>query len=223
MNGQVNGLVKRTAAFTAAAGALPILGAFIAWQINLAHGFDPCNPFTEGCTSVSRAVRSGPGLAWFKALALPAAVCMALAWRQIPQVVGVPLRRGRWITGLGMVSAIAFVLYALALGGEGDFYGWMRKYGVIAWFGGCGLAQLLVASHLSGLRRTSARVFLGVVALTWLLGVVSAFRRRLVDDPALQDRLQNALEWHFSTALSLGLLALAACLHTAGRRDARLP
>ena len=213
--------LKLTAALTAVAGALPILAVFLAWQTNLAEGFDPCNPFLDGCTSVSRAVRSGPGLTWFKVLAVPAAACMALAWTGIGRHLYQGGGRGKyWVLGLGWLSAIAFVVYALALGFDGPFYGWMRRYGVIAYFGGCGLAQLLLAARLARRDLASTRVFLGVVGLTWLLGVVSASRRRLVEDPALQDRLQNALEWHFSTCLSLGLLALAWCLVDRERRKA---
>jgi hypothetical protein len=215
--------VKRTAAWTAAAAVLPVVAVFIAWQLNLSHGFDRCNPFLDGCTSVSRAVRSGPGLAWFKALALPAAVCMALAWKGIPPMLGGGVHRSRWTTGLGWVSAAAFALYAIALGGAGDFYGWMRQYGVVMYFGGCGLAQLLVAAQLTGRPQAPTRIFQVVVGLTWLLGVISAFKRRLVDDPQLQDRLQNALEWHFSTNLSLGMLALAWCLTACRNREPGIP
>ena len=216
--------MSRTPAFTAAAGALPILAVFLAWQVNLFHGFDPCNPFVDGCTSVSRAVRSGPGINWFKVFALPAAACMGLAWAGVGACLFERGSRGApWVVGLGCLSAIAFVVYAFALGGDGAFYAWMRRYGVIAYFGGCGLAQLLVAARVAGRRRASTRVFLGVVGLTWLLGVLAAFKRRLVEDPQLQDRLQNALEWHFSTALSLGLLALAWCLFDRGGRKSEFP
>lgn len=204
--------MTRTATTTAAAGLLPVLAVLVAWWLNLAHGFDPCNPFWDGCTSVSRAVRSGPGLAWFKALAVPAAVCMALAWHGIPGLLGAGIRQTRWISGLGWVSAASFAVYAAALGGDGEFYAWMRKYGVVLYFGGCGVAQLLAASRLGQTRRAAAHVYLAAVTLSWALGVLSAFRRKLVDDPALQDRLQNALEWYFSSSLSLCLVVLAVCL-----------
>ena len=60
-----------------AAGLLPIVAVHFAYWLNLQHGLEGCNPYWDGCLSVSRAVRSGPGLAWFKALSVPMAGLMA--------------------------------------------------------------------------------------------------------------------------------------------------
>lgn len=212
--------MKHTAWQALCAGALPILAVSCAYALNVSFGLQSCNNLLEGCMSVSRAVRSGPGLLLFKVAAVPAAACMALAWWGLARLADSGSERNArgvtWMPGLGLLSAACFLIYALALGGDGSVYAWMRRYGVVLYFGGCGLAQLLAARWLVlaghvNLRgsRWPARVYLGLLGLTWTLGVVSAAKRRLVDDPALQDRLQNALEWNLSLCLSLGLVVLA--------------
>ena len=59
---------------------------------------------------------------------------------------------GRWGSSdpwLGIpVSLPAVLVYAGALGTEGEFYKWMRRYGVVFYFGFTGIAQLLVANRL---------------------------------------------------------------------------
>lgn len=161
--------------------------------------------------SVSRGVRSGPGLWLFRILAVPSALFMILAWWRLP-----PSLRGVWAPRLGIIGAAFLVVYALTLGTDGELYRWMRRYGVVLYFGCTGLAQLLVARALSRAPHPYARgavvTYLALVATTWGIGVVSALKRRLIDDPALQDRLQNALEWNFSLAMSLALIGLGVVL-----------
>lgn len=202
-------MTARSAFFLA--GLIPIVAANLAYWWNIQHGMDVCMPYLEGCTSVSRAVRSGPGLWLIRGLAVPAALCLALAWWRLP-----PDLRGRWVLRLGLTGAFFLLVYTFALGTDGDIYRWMRRYGVVLYFGCTGLAQLLVARALSRGPRQRAlaavRVYLALVVMTWGIGVVSALKRKLIDDPAMQDRLQNALEWNFALVMCLALIALGAVL-----------
>lgn len=45
---------------------------------------------------------------------------------------------------LGIIGAVFLVLYVTALGNEGEWYSWQRRYGVTLYFGGTSLAQLLL-------------------------------------------------------------------------------
>ncbi len=204
-----------------AAGLLPIIAVNAAYLINLGAGMDGCFPYLEGCQSVSQGVRSGPGLWLFKSLALPGAVAMTLAWLGIGRWLdtvglGSPVRR-RLVVGLGWVGAAFFLVYATWLGTEGDVYRWLRRYGVVFYFAGTGLAQLFLLSLVWSERQTlRGGVFQPVivrlaalVTLVWGLGVASAFKRKLIDDPGFLDRVENALEWDFALALSLTFLGLA--------------
>lgn len=206
------------------AGILPVIAALLAWQINVNHGLAACLPFWDGCVSVSRGIRSGPGLAWFKALALPATILMIASWRlqyaRLNPVLHPAPTRHRLLTWMGVVGALFFLVYALFLGTEGDVYRWMRRYGVVFYFGFTGLAHLLLASVLwrfraGVLRQQKARavkIYALAVSLTWLAGVGSAFKRQLIDDAVLIDRLENALEWNFALLLCLCFVALALVL-----------
>ena len=205
------------------AGALPVIGVHLAFALNIHHGLDACMPYWEGCLSVSRAVRSGPGLLWFKALALPSMVAMWLSWSAVRRVAregGGRSARLRWLVALGWTGAVFFVVYALWLGTEGEVYRWLRRYGVVFYFGCTGLAQLMLLGAWPRMaRRTSGYIgYLAVVVLAWATGIVSAFKRQLSDDPAFIDRLENALEWHFALYLSLGFVVLGWAWRNAPRR-----
>jgi len=199
------------------AGAVPIFVVHGAYALNVLVGaIEGCNPYWDGCFSVSRAVRSGPGLWLFKAMALPNAALMIAAWLRLPSPVTGPALRA-----LGVLGALFFLVYAAALGTDGDFYRWMRRYGVVFYFGFTGLSQLLVAGRLrtatAWLPRPamSRRFYWAVLVATWSVGVTSALKRRLVDDPAVVDRLQNVLEWAFALGLSMGFVALASLIYQA--------
>lgn len=208
------------------AGVLPVGAALLAWRMNISHGLAACLPFWDGCVSVSRGIRSGPGLPWFKLLALPATALMSAGWwlqhtHLKPLLKRVPFRH-HLLTWMGIAGALFFLVYALFLGTDGEVYRWMRRYGVVLYFGLTGLAHLLLAAALfkpqTRLKKQpeqrAVKIYALVVTLTWLAGVGSAFKRRLIDDPALIDRLENALEWNFALLLCLCFVALALVLPT---------
>jgi hypothetical protein len=210
--------MKHMAFIAVCAGLLLILAANSALLINFQYGLEPCFPYWEGCYSVSRGIRSGPGLVLFKLAALPSAGFMIAYWILARCWTHESIDAGRrpdWVAVLGIAGAVFFVVYALSLGSEGDLYRWMRRYGVVFYFAGTALAQLLLASIFhsapdkEGHPMPLLRIYTGAVALMWGLGLGSAFKRKLVDDPALLDRVENALEWNFALALSLVFLVLA--------------
>ncbi len=207
--------MKRTAWFSLLAGLLPIVAVNVAFWLNVQAGLPGCFPYIDGCYSVSRGVRDGPGLWVFKASALPAALLMALTWRNLPEDLA-----GRWARRLGLIGAAALVLYALGLGTDGEFYKWMRRYGVVFFFGLTGVAPLVVATSLwrgragraGGGVRPEEVLYLSLAALTWAVGLLSAFKRRLFDDPNIVDQVENAAEWGFSLGLGLLFVALGMVL-----------
>jgi hypothetical protein len=204
------------------AGLLPILAVNAAYLLNVLQGSEACFPYLQGCQSVSRALRSGPGLWLFKLMAVPTTAAMVLTWLNMSQRLqqaglGTPTSR-RAIRWLGLIGAVFFLVYATWLGTEGEIYRWLRRYGVVFYFAGTGLAHLLLMALLGKTRSSisdgagAVRRYTGVVSLTWLFGVGSAFKRQIVDDPEFLDRIENALEWNFSLALALSFVALAPLL-----------
>lgn len=202
-------------------GVVPIVIVHLAYWLNIRAGaaLAPefiCNPYTEGCVSTSRAVRSGPGLFWFKAVMLPMAAVLVVAWRSAAWWMAsletaMPGIR-RWTLRLGIGGAVALVFYVLFLGTEGEMSSWLRRYGVVFFFGLTALAQLLTARCVAGTFHTrwprSATAFIATVSLQWAIGVFSVFKGYFFDDPEVIDRLQNITEWWMIVAMCLGFVFL---------------
>jgi hypothetical protein len=205
------------------AGALPFAASIVAWAVSTHAGAVPaCNPFIDGCVSISRAARQEASIAWFRALLLPAATLQALVWLLQAQALGAvggdALRRSaRVLAVVGVVAGIALVTYGSFLGGDGAVYRWLRRYGTVAAFGGTCLAMLIVARALQRLRalrlaeiaRSHERALLAVLGAVVLLGVGNAVVGAVAGD-ALADRVENITEWWGSLGLALGFAVIAS-------------
>jgi hypothetical protein len=223
-------------AVTLLAGLLPIAAAHAAYLLNVRAGaaFPAefiCMPYLDGCVSISRAARSGPGLQLFQALMLPSAVLLFLSWGFVRQwladLQACGSRQARTLAALGMAGALFLVLYVTALGNEDEWYRWQRRYGVILYFGGTALAQLLLVwalwparGRLAGGRIARPIATLtGLVSLQWALGVFSSVKRLIFDDPQLIDRIENIIEWWYALPMSLAFFVIAWML----ARTRRIP
>jgi hypothetical protein len=208
------------------AGLLPILAAHLAYLLNIWAGTQLapefiCMPYLDGCVSISRAARSGPGLHLFRALMLPSAVLLLLGWEFVREWLrgldACTPRRAWLISILGVIGGFFLVFYATWLGTEGEWYRWLRRYGVIFYFGGTALAQLLLIwvlwparARLAGGRLVGSITTLVVlVSLQWALGVFSAVKRLIFDDPQLIDRLENIIEWCYALPMATGFIVIA--------------
>jgi hypothetical protein len=213
------------------AGLLPIVAVHLAWIMNIGSDDLPlCLPYWDGCISVSQAARSGAGLHLFRALMLPNAVLMGATWvlavRWLRHHGDNSRRSMTTIRNLGVTGSMFLILYATWLGTEGMWYGWLRRYGVVFFFGLTALAQLLMANrvwkHRDNFKDTglpvAIRWFVLATALVWIVGLASAFKRLFIENPVLLDRVENALEWNFALLLSLTFVAMAALFRTSGYR-----
>jgi hypothetical protein len=135
------------------AGLLPFVAAVAALVLAIQAGqFPACVPLIDGCVSVSRAGRYDLPNHVFRALVLPAAVLQALTWlvchawlRRLGIAKAPGLRALPW---LGIIAGVFLILYGTFLGTEGEAYRWMRRYGVIVYFGFTYLAMLITGSAL---------------------------------------------------------------------------
>jgi hypothetical protein len=208
------------------AGLLPIFAAHGAYLVNVCTGSAigaefVCMPYFEGCVSISRAARSGPGLLLFRALMLPNVFLLLLTWEYVRRwllALNACSRKRAWtIAILGMVGALFLVFYVTSLGTEGEWYRWQRRYGVTVYFGGTALAQLLLVAVLWPQRRQldEGRLLkpiaslMGLICVQWLLGVFSAFKRLIFDDPDFIDRLENVIEWWYALPMATGFIVIA--------------
>ena len=203
-----------------AAGLLPAAASLVAWWLSTHLGMVPaCNPFVDGCVSVSRAARHGLPNHLFRALVLPGAALQALTWIVAARWLAGRGVRGRgigWIAPLGVIAAAALVLYGTFLGTEGTAYRMLRRYGTTAAFGFTCIAMLLFAAAVQRLAE-AGRMPLGSIArragdtlavALVLLGLANVFAG-LWAVPALADRIENVAEWWASAILVAGYAAIA--------------
>lgn len=203
------------------AGLAPALAIAAAFWISIADGFVPsCNPFIDGCVSISRAARHGLANHVFRALLLPAAALQGLTWLLCVvwlKRLGATGRSLAWVPWLGVLAAVFIVLYGTFLGTEGLAYRWMRRYGIIVYFGFTYLCMLITAAHIRNLVRSHglrlpARldvVLVALLAATLLMGLANVFVAPVFGDPDLKNRAENVLEWHAGLAFTLFFCALA--------------
>jgi hypothetical protein len=154
---------------------------------------------------------------------------LALTWREVGSWMSEiafgraseMARLRRWTVWLGIGGAIALVFYVVYLGTEGPIYSWLRRYGVVFFFGFTALAQLLAARFVitcfrAGAfgpgRQGSAMAFIGTVSLQWVIGVFSVLKRFIFTDPKVIDRIENITEWFMIVAMSLGFVLLGMLL-----------
>lgn len=207
------------------AGLLPAIGTLVALAISIKLDLIPaCNPFIDGCVSVSRAARYDLANHVFRASALPGATLQGLTWiavavwlRPLAPAHGRSLRGLPW---LGVIAAVALIAYGTFLGTEGQAYRWLRQYGTVIYFGFTCLCMIVTGGAIRGATRGGAlRAHAGLdVALLALaialvtLGILNAALGPLFDE-ATQDRIENVTEWWGSLIFTVGFVVLAILAH----------
>jgi hypothetical protein len=219
------------------AGLLPALASLVALWLSIRLGLIPaCNPFIDGCVSVSRAARHDLPNHLFRALVLPAAALQALTWLLAARWLR-DLDRGnrdlRGLAPLGIVAGIALVFYGAFLGTEGQIYRWLRQYGTVIYFGFTCLCMLIAGGaigRLAAARALPAQGRLGsaLVLLFGLLVALGLFNALsgLWLDGAAKDRVENVTEWWGSLIFTVVFILLARIWQQADLRlsvSMRLP
>lgn len=200
--------------------ALLFLGAVhLAWWLSTRDGLIPaCVPYWEGCVSISRAARHGVGNAVFRLAVLPCALLHALDWwlarGWLRRAENGPHAAADAMFALGALSAFALAVYATFLGTEGETYRFLRRYGVVVYFGFGFLAQLMflrLARREGRLPKGIGAAMLVLCAAMLALGLCNVIAGATLEDAALRDRWENALEWQLGLLL-VGWFLLQAVL-----------
>jgi hypothetical protein len=216
-------------------GGLVPAGAAVAalWLSFALDLLPPCNPFLDGCVSISRAARHDLPNHVFRALVLPSAGVQAVTW----MLCAAWLREGgadprgivRALPALGVAAGLFLVLYGTFLGTEGQAYRWMRRYGVIFYFGSTYLGMLIASGLLSRLARDGGLVprarldrwLVALCAATLLIGLAHVFVPLFLQSEDLKNRTENLFEWYVGLNFTLFFAALAWLWHDT-RFSARL-
>lgn len=198
------------------AGLIPIFTVFTCYWIAVhTAGVPSCNPFIDGCTSVSATGRHPPASYLFKATMLPQSILLAAYWlfsvawlRALDAAAGVQRRSGTAIGIIGVTGALFLILYVTFLGTEQPFYEFMRRYGVYLYFALNVIAQLLLAykvlPHARHLADTRLLLLTKLqLLLTWvpfLLGILNLILKAVLEQsrPA-----ENRIEWVFAILMQV--------------------
>ena len=193
-----------------AAGLAPAIAISVAFWISVAEGYVvPCNPFFDGCVSLSRAARHGLANHVFRAILLPAAALQAITWILCAtwlRRLGATGSSPGWLPWLGTLAAVFVVVYGTFLGSEGPAYQWMRRYGITVYFGCTFLGMLVATRHLPWARW---RGWLGaMLAITLAMGLANYFLAPWLGAET-KNRVENILEWFAGLAFTSYFCALA--------------
>jgi hypothetical protein len=204
---------------------VPFVASHVAFALSVDAGHVPtCLPYVEGCTSISRAARHGPGNHVFRLLMLPCAVLQALQWtamRHWLRLRAPDPRAGASLPVLGLVAGIALAVYVAFLGTEGDVYRWMRSYGVKFYFAASYLALLVLLRHLRAAApelRAPRRILLAIALVLLGLGLGSTAVSGLVHDEEVKFRLENLMEWNLGLLLSAAFATQSWLVHRTALR-----
>jgi hypothetical protein len=204
------------------AGLLPALATIVAYQISVSNSLiSACNPYLDGCVSISKAARHDLPNHIFRALVLPAATLQGLTWILCAQwLKSLEATAGKYsfaLAWLGTFAGVFLVLYGAFLGTEGETYQWLRRYGINFYFGFTYLCMLLTSAKVfrlarSGWLRPPMRLdrLLGVLCLLVMaFGLTNLLAKSLLGDAQLIDRIENVLEWYAASAFTLFFAFLA--------------
>jgi hypothetical protein len=193
------------------AGLVPVFTVFTCYAIAIeTAGVPSCNPFLDGCTSVSATGRYEPASYLFKGMMMPQSIILSAYWllnvgwlRALDRANGGTGDDGTAIGAVGVTGSLFLILYVTFLGSEVPFYEFMRRYGVYLYFALNVVAQLmLVYKVLPFARAWPGRRFLRVarmqLVLAWVpfaMGVLNLVLKATLEEsrPA-----ENRIEWSFA-------------------------
>jgi hypothetical protein len=211
------------------AGLLPAVAALLAFALSVHLQLVPgCNPFVDGCVSISRAARHELPNHLFRALMLPAATLQGLVWLLtalwLRDALG-PRRSLRALALLGVTAAVALVMYGAFLGTEGPVYRLLRQYGTVVYFGFTCLCMLLLGRAVLALAtkadnrlpRWLVRTHVWLACTLVTLGVVNAIVAALLSAD-WKARTENVTEWWGALIFVLCFCALALMWRRVGLR-----
>lgn len=194
---------------------IPFLAVHLTWAINTSLALIPqCIPYIEGCTTISRAARSGESIHLFRALMLPTSSLLIAYWflahAWLLQLENTDTLGIKTMRILGISSAFFLILYATFLGTDGQFYRWMRRYGVTFFFSFNALAQIFLIHRLHQLRgpiiarelQTLLKVKTGLCIYQWTIGLISVPLGVMIVDKEARYIMQNIIEWHFAFSMN---------------------
>ena len=176
---------------------------FIAIHVSLFLSFQndlliACNPYIEGCYSISKVARQPSSIYFFKVLLLISSFLLYFIWEKI------------FISNLyqthiffGKLGSISLIIYILALGNDGFIYEFMRRFGVFIFYMTTLYLQSIYTFTQTKLLVLSAHrmIFLKLLAFLQIMVFVFSLPFFLI---IKNDRyIENIIEWWISLTITI--------------------
>ena len=88
-----------------------------------------CNPYIDGCYSISRVARQPSSIIIFKVLMLVSALSLFFLWPRLFKP-----KHNKILILIGRIGSLFLIAYIVALGEEGFLYELMRRFGVFIFY-----------------------------------------------------------------------------------------
>ncbi|MEN8727106.1 MAG: hypothetical protein ABF276_03995 [Sulfurovum sp.] len=198
---------------------LPLLISNVVYLLSAYEGFIPwCIPYIDGCTTISKAARSGDSIFIFRATMIVYGVLLIWFWiyvRQwLDQLYGHTTKVAHIILWLGVIGAIFFIVYIDFLGTTGEVNRFMRRYGILIYFTCTPIAQILLlrqhynilpSLHKGILKPKILHYQLVLVVLILFIGSISA----ALDNMHIKTyESENIVEWNIALLMQLYFLGI---------------
>ena len=198
---------------------LPLLASNGVYLLSAYEGFIPwCIPYIDGCTTISKAARSGNSIFIYRATMIAYAVLLIWFWIYAQQwlnlLYGHTTKVARVILWLGIVAAISLIIYIDFLGTTGEVNRFMRRYGIMIFFTFTPLAQLLMLKQHYNILPSipefaiKPRVLhyqLFILLLMLIIGIIS-ITLDVTQNKTYES--ENIVEWNFSLLLNMYFIGM---------------
>ena len=196
---------------------LPLLTLNGSYLLSAFEGSVPwCIPYLDGCTTISRAARGDSAIFLFRVTMIAYALLLICFWiyarHWLKRLEGSGARTGTAIAWLGVIGALAMMVYVDFLGTSGEINRFMRRHGIMLFFTLTPLAQLLLyREHLRARdavvsrQRWSLRFQLFTLVLMLLIALLS-IASELTETKTYAS--ENIVEWNFSLLMNLYFIGM---------------
>ena len=193
---------------------LPLIATNAVYLLSAYEGNVPwCNPYFDGCTTISKAARSGNSIYIYRATMIAYSVLLIWFWIYTSQwllkLLGEVTRLSKTIMWLGIIGALFLMVYIDFLGTTGEINRFMRRYCIMIFFTFTPLAQVLLlklhfkalsAAASDNLKRPVLNFQLYVLLIMCIIGIVSI----ILDVAQLKTyQSENIVEWTFAFLLNM--------------------
>ena len=88
-----------------------------------------CNPYLDGCFSISRSSRQPISILIFKPMMIISALSLYFLWPRL-----LTQNYKRIFVYIGQIGSLFLIIYTFALGNDGNLYELMRRYGIFIFY-----------------------------------------------------------------------------------------